>query len=194
LPAGGRACRGRPPPGWPSTCSTASASPILRQRAVIAMALAGRPKLILADEPTTALDVSVQARILGLLAKIQAEDGVSVLLISHDLRVMAHATQTVAVMYAGRIVERGATRDLLAAPRHPYTYALVRSVPAVRTRTEPVAPIPGNPPNLAALPSGCRFHPRCPLAVDRCRVETPALREVAPGRLSACHRAEEVSA
>ncbi|GAA2348804.1 ABC transporter ATP-binding protein [Dactylosporangium salmoneum] len=165
----------------------------LRQRAVIAMALAGRPRLILADEPTTALDVSVQARILGLLAKIQAEDGVSVLLISHDLRVMAHATQHVAVMYAGRVVERGATRDLLDAPRHPYTAALVRSVPAVRTRTAPVAPIPGNPPNLAALPPGCRFHPRCPLAVDRCRTEAPALREVAPGRLSACHFAEEVS-
>jgi len=166
----------------------------LRQRAVIAMALAGRPRLILADEPTTALDVSVQGRILGLLAKIQAEDGVSVLLISHDLRVMAHAAQRVAVMYAGRVVEEGATRQLLRAPRHPYTAALVRSVPAVHTRSALVAPIPGNPPSLAALPFGCRFHPRCPLAVERCRVEQPALREVGPERLSACHRAEEVSA
>ncbi|GAA4473688.1 ABC transporter ATP-binding protein [Phytohabitans houttuyneae] len=165
----------------------------LRQRAVIAMALAGRPRLILADEPTTALDVSVQGRILGLLAKVQAEDGVSVLLISHDLRVMAHAAQRVAVMYAGRVVEQGATRELLRAPRHPYTAALVRSVPAVHTRSALVAPIPGNPPSLAALPSGCRFHPRCPLAAPRCRVEQPALREVGPDRLSACHRAEEVN-
>jgi peptide/nickel transport system ATP-binding protein/oligopeptide transport system ATP-binding protein len=165
----------------------------LRQRAVIAMALAGRPRLILADEPTTALDVSVEGRILGPLAKLQAEDGVSVLLISHDLRVMAHAAQRVAVMYAGRVVEQGATRELLRAPRHPYTAALVRSVPAVHTRSALVAPIPGNPPSLAALPSGCRFHPRCPLAAPRCRVEQPALREVGPDRLSACHRAEEVN-
>jgi oligopeptide/dipeptide ABC transporter ATP-binding protein len=148
----------------------------LRQRAVIAMALAGKPRLILADEPTTALDVSVQGRILSLLAKIQAEDGVSVLLISHDLRVMAHAAQQVAVMYAGRVVEQGATRELLRAPRHPYTAALVRSVPAVHTRSALVAPIPGNPPSLSALPSGCRFHPRCPLAVERCRVSPPELR------------------
>jgi peptide/nickel transport system ATP-binding protein/oligopeptide transport system ATP-binding protein len=164
----------------------------LRQRAVIAMALAGQPRLILADEPTTALDVSVQGRILALLTKIQAEDGVSVLLISHDLRVMSHAAQHVAVMYAGKVVERGATREVLHRPRHPYTAALVRSVPAVHNRSAPVAPIPGNPPRLAALPPGCRFHPRCPLAVERCRVEEPVAREVGPDRIAACHRAEEV--
>ncbi|MEU9155896.1 ABC transporter ATP-binding protein [Streptomyces sp. NPDC048417] len=164
----------------------------LRQRAMIAMALAGRPTLLLADEPTTALDVSVQSRILRLLADIQTADGLSMLLVSHDLRVVSHVAEQVVVMYAGRVCERGPARDALRRPAHPYTAALVRSVPAVRTRTALADPLPGAPATPANRPPGCAFHPRCPLARARCRAEVPKVREVAPGRRSACHFAEEV--
>ncbi|MCF6470157.1 ABC transporter ATP-binding protein [Nonomuraea sp. MG754425] len=163
----------------------------LRQRAMIALALAGNPALLLADEPTTALDVTVQARILRLLRSIQQE-GLSMLLVSHDLRVIAHVADQVVVMYAGRVAERGPAAEVLRRPAHPYTRALVASVPAVRTRTALADPLPGTPATPAHRPSGCAFHPRCPLARDRCRAEVPPAREVAPGRWSACHFAEEV--
>ncbi|MFD4604646.1 ABC transporter ATP-binding protein [Streptomyces sp. NPDC058464] len=164
----------------------------LRQRAVIAMALAGNPALLLADEPTTALDVTVQSRILRLLAGIQAADGLAMLLVSHDLRVVSHVGERVVVMYAGRVCERGPARDVLRRPAHPYTAALVRSVPAVRTRTALADPLPGAPATPANRPAGCAFHPRCPMARARCRAEPPQVREVAPDRWSACHFAEEV--
>ncbi|WP_197683624.1 ABC transporter ATP-binding protein [Jiangella alkaliphila] len=166
----------------------------LRQRAMIALALAGNPSLLLADEPTTALDVTVQGRILRLLRSIQESDGLSVLLVSHDLRVVANVAQQVVVMYAGRVAERGPAPQVLRRPAHPYTKALVRSVPAVRTKTALADPLPGAPATPANRPAGCPFHPRCPIAQDRCRVDVPPVREVAPGRFSACHFAEEVLA
>jgi peptide/nickel transport system ATP-binding protein/oligopeptide transport system ATP-binding protein len=165
----------------------------MRQRAMIAMALAGGPSLLLADEPTTALDVTVQARILRLLRTLQDESGMSMLLVSHDLRVMSHVSHDLVVLYAGRVCERGPTRQVLRAPRHPYTRALAASVPAVRTRNTLAATLPGAPASPLARPSGCPFHPRCPMARQRCATEVPALREVAAGRWSACHFAEEVS-
>ncbi|MFD8819876.1 oligopeptide/dipeptide ABC transporter ATP-binding protein, partial [Streptomyces sp. NPDC059627] len=163
-----------------------------RLPAVMGWALAGNPALLLADEPTTALDVTVQSRILRLLADIQAADGLAMLLVSHDLRVVSHVGERVVVMYAGRVCERGPARDVLRRPAHPYTAALVRSVPAVRTRTALADPLPGAPATPANRPAGCAFHPRCPLARARCRTEPPQVREVAPGRWSACHFAEEV--
>ncbi|GAA3650439.1 ABC transporter ATP-binding protein [Nonomuraea antimicrobica] len=164
----------------------------LRQRAMIALALAGSPSLLLADEPTTALDVTVQARILRLLRSIQREQGLAMLLVTHDLRVVAHVADEVVVMYAGRVAERGPAGAVLRRPAHPYTRALAASVPAVRTKTALPDPLPGSPATPANRPSGCSFHPRCPLARDRCRTEVPQAREVAPGRWSACHFAEEV--
>ncbi|MEO3749403.1 ABC transporter ATP-binding protein [Streptomyces sp. B6B3] len=164
----------------------------LRQRAMIALALAGNPSLLLADEPTTALDVTVQARILRLLRSIQQAEGLAMLLVSHDLRVVANVAEQVVVLYAGRVAERGPARAVLRRAAHPYTRALVRSVPAVRTRAALADPIPGTPATPANRPPGCAFHPRCPLARDRCRTEVPAVREVAPERFSACHYAEEV--
>ncbi|MEV0151818.1 MULTISPECIES: ABC transporter ATP-binding protein [unclassified Nonomuraea] len=164
----------------------------MRQRAMIALALAGSPALLLADEPTTALDVTVQARILRLLRSIQRDEGLAMLLVSHDLRVVADVAHQVVVMYAGRVAERGPTAEVLAAPAHPYTRALVESVPAVRTRTALAHPLPGTPATPANRPPGCAFHPRCPLARDRCRTEEPRTRPVAPGRWAACHYAEEL--
>ncbi|MFB4284218.1 ABC transporter ATP-binding protein [Nonomuraea sp. MTCD27] len=166
----------------------------LRQRAMIAMAMIAHPSLVLADEPTTALDVTVQARVLGLLRKLQVEEGSAMLLVSHDLRVMSHVAQDLVVMYAGRVAERGSTRSVLSRPAHPYTRALVRSVPAVRTKTAIADPLPGTSAVPAQRPPGCAFHPRCPLATGRCRTEIPLTREVAPGRWSACHEAEKVLA
>ncbi|MEV0648256.1 ABC transporter ATP-binding protein [Phytomonospora sp. NPDC050363] len=165
----------------------------MRQRAMIALALAGNPSLVLADEPTTALDVTVQARILRLLSAIQAERGMSMLLVSHDLRVMSHVSHDLVVLYAGRVCERGPTKRVLGRPRHPYTKALLASVPAVHTASVPADPLPGAPANPMARPAGCAFHPRCPLARERCRVEVPLAREIEPGRFSACHFAEEVT-
>ncbi|NJP97447.1 ABC transporter ATP-binding protein [Nonomuraea sp. FMUSA5-5] len=164
----------------------------LRQRAMIAMAMIAHPSLVLADEPTTALDVTVQARVLGLLRKLQVEEGAAMLLVSHDLRVMSHVAQDLVVLYAGRVAERGSTASVLGRPAHPYTKALVRSVPAVRTKTAIADPLPGTSAVPARRPSGCAFHPRCPLATGRCRSEIPRPREVAPGRWSACHEAEKV--
>jgi peptide/nickel transport system ATP-binding protein/oligopeptide transport system ATP-binding protein len=165
----------------------------MRQRAMIAMALAGDPSLLLADEPTTALDVTVQGRILRLLRSLQDERGMSMLLVSHDLRVMSHVSHDLVVLYAGRVCERGPTGELLRAPGHPYTRALAASVPAVRTRNTLAATLPGAPASPLNRPAGCPFHPRCPMVRPRCATEVPALREIAPNRWSACHYAEEVS-
>jgi peptide/nickel transport system ATP-binding protein len=135
----------------------------MRQRAMIAMALINSPKLLIADEPTTALDVTVQAQILELIERLQSETGTAVIVITHDLGVVAEMTHEIAVMYAGRIVERAPTRELFASPQHPYTWGLLRSIPRLDSpRDEELVPIDGRPPSLITRPSGCAFHPRCP--------------------------------
>ncbi|MFD7307968.1 ABC transporter ATP-binding protein [Promicromonospora sp. NPDC059942] len=180
----------------------------MRQRVMIAIALAGRPELVIADEPTTALDVTTQARILALLADLRDREGLAMILVSHDLRVMAHVADEVVVMYAGRVCEQGPARAVLDRPHHPYTRALAGNVPAVTSRTAIAEPLPGAPASPFDPPSGCPFHPRCPMARARCATEVPALREIDTGggapdgtdpgepaarRLSACHFAEEVT-
>jgi len=162
----------------------------MRQRAMIAMAIANDPDLIIADEPTTALDVTIQAQVLELIAVAQARTGAATVLITHDLGVVAELADRVVVMYAGRVMETAAVEVLFTRPRHPYTVGLLASLP--RTDTDTLAAIPGNPPNMANPPEGCPFHPRCPLARDRCHTERPEPREIEPGRESACHYAEEV--
>jgi peptide/nickel transport system ATP-binding protein len=161
------------------------------QRAMIAMALAGNPDLLIADEPTTALDVTIQAQILGLLKELQREDGLAILLITHDLGVAAEMADRVMVMYAGRVVEQAPAGELFADPRHPYTRGLLRSsVPTDSRRGSRLAAIPGAIPRLDQFPDGCRFHPRCPMSTERCRVETPP--PVTFGRREvACWRAFE---
>ncbi len=158
----------------------------MRQRVVIAIALACNPRLLLADEPTTALDVTIQDQILKLLLRLQQTLGMSIVLVTHDLAIVAQTCHRVAVMYAGTIVEQAATDTLLTAPRHPYTRGLLDSLPNVRERSRYLQPIPGAPPDLVRPPSGCRFHPRCPLVADACVREQPPLRQVAPDHLSAC--------
>ncbi len=167
----------------------------MRQRAVIAMAMAGRPKLIIADEPTTALDVTVQAQVLALLARRQAATGAAVVLITHDLGVIAEVAHRVAVMYAGRIVETAPVAALFARPRHPYTAALLASLPRIDAGRHRLVPVPGQPASPADLPSGCPFHPRCALAHGRarCATEEPVLRRLADGHETACHFAEELA-
>jgi oligopeptide transport system ATP-binding protein len=159
----------------------------MRQRIAIAIALACRPKLLIADEPTTALDVTVQAGILRLLDRLRKENGLSVILITHDLGVMSSIADRVSVFYAGRIVESGRTTDLFERPRHPYTRALIDALPHPETdgSTELVA-IPGAPPSPRRRPEGCAFHPRCPYVQDSCRVQVPPLVSVDDGRLLAC--------
>jgi peptide/nickel transport system ATP-binding protein len=148
----------------------------MRQRAMIAMALSNDPKLLIADEPTTALDVTVQAQILQLIARLQRELNMAVVLITHDLGVVAEVTDRIAVMYAGRIVEEAETSRIFRAPEHPYTWGLLQSIPRLdRERHEKLIPIPGRPPSLIARPSGCSFHPRCPYVRDRHRKVDPAL-------------------
>ena len=166
----------------------------MRQRAVIAMAMSGQPRLIIADEPTTALDVTVQAQVLSVLARRQAESGAAVILITHDLGVIAEVAHRVAVMYGGRIVETGRVEEIFARPRHPYTIGLLRSLPRIDGADERLVPISGQPPAPARMPSGCAFHPRCPIGRDRpiCAAEAPALVAVgAEGHASACHFAAE---
>jgi oligopeptide transport system ATP-binding protein len=164
----------------------------MRQRVMIAMAIALDPSILIADEPTTALDVTVQAQIMDLLAELQRETGMGLILITHDLAVVGEIADRIAVMYAGRIVETGATDAVFSAPAMPYTEGLMASIARVDQKGQRLNPIVGAPPNLAQLPSGCPFHPRCPRATERCPKELPALREVVPGRRSACHYAEEV--
>jgi peptide/nickel transport system ATP-binding protein len=163
----------------------------MRQRAAIAMALALHPRLVLADEPVTALDVVVQYHVLRRLRGLTAELGLSVVLITHDISVIAQTCDRMAVMYAGTIVEVGATADVFTGPEHPYTMGLQNSFPNLVRPQDTLIPIEGSPPDLIDPPAGCRFAPRCPFAVDQCRQATPALRELVPGRWAACHRAEE---
>ena len=165
----------------------------MRQRIMIAMALACNPALILADEPTTALDVTIQAQILELLKDLSRKLGVAMLMITHNLGVVARYADRVNVMYAGRIVERGTAREIYANPRHPYTLGLLRSVPRLdEPKKAKLAPIPGQPPDLTRLPPGCAFAPRCSYAVERCRAERPTLEAEAPDHLSACWVAREI--
>jgi oligopeptide/dipeptide ABC transporter ATP-binding protein len=158
----------------------------MRQRAMIAIALTGQPKLLVADEPTTALDLSIQDQILGLLSELKNSLGMSVLLITHDLSVVAPHSDRMAVMYAGRLVEEGPTRQLLTAPAHPYTQALIGSLPPVGQGQGRLRPIPGSVPDLRAVPPGCPFHPRCPEAVSRCREEEPKLKDYSAGVQVSC--------
>src|SRR3954464_8528141 len=154
----------------------------MRQRAMIAMALANDPKLLIADEPTTALDVTVQAQILMLIRRLQEELDTAVVMISHDLGVIAETAQDVAVMYAGRVIEHASTETVFNSPEHPYTWGLIKSIPGLDTpRGEQLVPIPGRPPSLINLPSGCSFHPRCPYVRPRHREVDPPLESV-PGQ------------
>ncbi|MFT4165409.1 MAG: ABC transporter ATP-binding protein [Microlunatus sp.] len=167
----------------------------MRQRIMIAMAIALDPAVLIADEPTTALDVTVQAQIMGLLKELQEERKMGLILITHDLGVVADVADTIAVMYAGRIVERGDVYDLYRKPAHPYAEGLLESIPRLDQKGQELAAIKGLPPNLTRIPSGCAFSPRCRYAQDVCRVDPPPpLREVAHNRLSACHFAEDVLA
>jgi peptide/nickel transport system ATP-binding protein len=157
----------------------------MRQRVVIALALAAEPKLIIADEPTTALDVSIQAQIITLLQRLAREHGASVMLITHDMGVIAETAHRVAVMYAGRVVEIGAVRDVIHAPQHPYTVGLMGSIPKLGARKGKLVQIDGSMPRLNAIPPGCAFNPRCPRRFDRCVVERPDLMPAGPSR-AAC--------
>jgi oligopeptide/dipeptide ABC transporter ATP-binding protein len=165
----------------------------MRQRVMIAMALAANPALLIADEPTTALDVTVQAQILALLARLRAELGMAVLLITHDLGVAAEVADRVAVVYAGQIVEEGRTADLFMRPLHPYTQGLLASMPRLGGGAARLVAIPGAVPDPLAPVRGCAFHPRCPLADARCRAEAPLAARPAPGRRVACFRAGEMA-
>jgi oligopeptide/dipeptide ABC transporter ATP-binding protein len=159
----------------------------MRQRAMIAMGLMETPRLIIADEPTTALDVTVQRQILDLLMDINREEGVAILLISHDISVVANVCQRVVVMYGGKVVEDLPTASLLESAAHPYTRALIASVPDMATdRSAELATIPGRPPAPDDLPAGCPFAARCPVATDRCVQEMPPLDPLADGHLAAC--------
>ena len=163
----------------------------MRQRVMIAMGLINEPKLLIADEPTTALDVTVQAQILELLDRLQQELKMAIVLITHDLGVVAQVTDEIAVMYAGKIVEQGSTRELFAQPEHPYTWGLLGSIPRIdRPRGEALTSIPGLPPSLIQRPSGCAFHPRCAHAFPRCIATVPELTPAARGgaaHVRACH-------
>jgi peptide/nickel transport system ATP-binding protein len=165
----------------------------MRQRVMIAMALACRPKLLIADEPVTALDVMVQAQILALLRGLRDELGIAMILISHDLSVIAEACDRTVVMYAGRVAETGSVGPVFERPAHPYTRALIGAFPDITAERVLIDGIPGAPPDLRTAIEGCPYVARCPMAIERCRVEEPALREVAAGHASACHRAEQVS-
>jgi oligopeptide/dipeptide ABC transporter ATP-binding protein len=166
----------------------------MRQRVVIAMALVCNPQLLIADEPTTALDVTIQAQILRLIRDLQRDLGTSVLLITHDLGVVAQTAEEVAVMYLGRIVEHADVRGLLKDPRHPYTRGLLHSLPSLSRHGQRLASIAGSVPSLAAVPAGCPFHPRCPYAQPgRCDVGgPPPMGSMSDGRAVACLRAEEI--
>jgi oligopeptide transport system ATP-binding protein len=159
----------------------------MRQRAMIAMGLTTTPKVLIADEPTTALDVTIQAQILDLLRQVNREFRTATILITHNLGVVAGMCERVMVMYAGRVVESGPTVDVFAHPKHPYTWSLLRSIPRLDAeRHEPLKPIEGLPPDLIDLPSGCAFHPRCQFTIERCSRDTPVLNRVGETQLAAC--------
>ena len=158
-----------------------------RQRIGIARALAVKPEFIVCDEAVAALDVSIQAQVLNLFMKLREEFRLTYLFISHDLGVVRHLSDRVAIMYLGRVVEEGPAEELFARPNHPYTVALLAEIPRLDTRRRDFVPIKGEIPSPLDPPPGCHFHPRCPHAMARCRVEAPALKEIAPGRRSACH-------
>ncbi len=176
----------------------------MRQRVVLALALAAEPELIIADEPTTALDVSIQAQIIALLKRLCRERGTSVMLVTHDMGVIAETADRVAVMYAGRIVEVGPVADVIHRPVHPYTQGLMGAIPTLETDVDRLTQIPGSMPRLSAIPTGCAFHPRCSHAFDRCMRERPDLMTTTTGsaacwlvsdeqRTRASHAAAEVS-
>ncbi len=161
----------------------------MRQRVLIAMALSGSPRLLIADEPTTALDVTIPAQELALIREPVDRLGLAVMMISHDLGAVAAVCRRIAVMYAGTIVEDAPAEELLTRPMHPYTKGLLAALPELEGEQGTLQSIPGSIPNLLEPPPGCRFHPRCPLATDRCRIEKPLLRVIEPGHRAACHYA-----
>ena len=160
----------------------------MRQRVLIAMALLGRPRLLIADEPTTALDVTVQSQIMRLLAEVRAELDTAVVLVTHDVGVVAGSCDEMVVLYGGRIMESGPVDRMFAAPRHPYTRGLLEAVPRLDRDDERLPAIPGDPPSLSRLPAGCPFAARCPRAIERCERERPVLVPLSPNRRIACHR------
>ena len=165
----------------------------MRQRAMIAMAIALQPDVLIADEPTTALDVTVQAQIMDLLAELQAESQMGLVLITHDLGVVAEVANRVVIMYGGRVVETSDARSLYKAPAHPYTRGLLAAIPRLESNGKRLRTIPGAPPSLLALPTGCAFHPRCPRVKSGiCDAVGPPLQLLGPGRASACYFASEV--
>jgi peptide/nickel transport system ATP-binding protein len=166
----------------------------MRQRVMIAIALSCRPRLLIADEPTTALDVTIQAQILDLLAGLQERLGMALLLVTHDLGIVAERAGEVAIMYAGRLIEHGRVADVFTRPLHPYTRGLLQSLPRVGGRRRRLDAIPGVVPELGHLPSGCRFRDRCALALPECAAVEPPLAPVRPGHLAACIRAAELDA
>lgn len=166
----------------------------MRQRVMIAIALALDPQLLVADEPTTALDVTIQAQIVDLLNELRQRSGMALILITHDLAVASELVDEVAVMYAGRIVESGPIEEVFANPLNPYTRALLRSIPDSQSRGRPLEAIPGAPPSPYAPPGGCAFHPRCSFAVDACRMVEPPVEEIGQGRTTACLRWRELAA
>jgi oligopeptide/dipeptide ABC transporter ATP-binding protein len=164
----------------------------MRQRVAIARALAANPDMLIADEPTTNLDVTIQAQVLELLRSLERDLGMTLILITHDMGIVAEMTKKVVVLYAGRVAEVADTRSIYNSPKHPYTYALLASVPRV-DRKKTLVPIPGNIPNLISPPSGCRFHPRCSYMVDKCVSEIPPLESIGDGREVSCHRWKEIN-
>jgi len=164
----------------------------MRQRAMIAMALACNPYLIIADEPTTALDVIMQDRILAEINKLQKKLHIAMLIITHDISVVAEVAEKIGIMYAGKLVEHGDIKSIFKNPSHPYTIGLLEAFPSIKGEKRKLKAIPGSPPDLANPPSGCRFHPRCPLAADKCKTTEPETVEVSPGHFSACFFAKWV--
>lgn len=161
-----------------------------RQRVMIAMAISNRPKLLIADEPTTALDVTIQKEILELLISLQKELGMAIILVTHHFGIISETTDQLAVFYGGEIVEEGKTKEVIQNPQHPYTQSLLKALPQRKSqykKKERLFVIPGSPPDPTKLPSGCIFHPRCPFVIDRCKTEVPLLREIPENRKASCH-------